>query len=71
MTDLDLPYTLPDGTLVHIMYETISPTTPFISGIFNQRTDAEIDYHTLPLEVKEDILSKCREAVQKRKQEQQ
>lgn len=71
MHDLDLPYVLPDGTSVHVLFDEISPSLVFISGVFNSRTDAEVDFQSLPLEVREDIHSKCREAVQARKQQNQ
>lgn len=75
MTDLDLIYTIIDShgtrTPVRVMYESISDSHAFVSGVFRERDDSEIDFHTLPLETREDILSKCREAVLQRKQEQQ
>lgn len=71
MHDLDLPYVLPDGTSVHIMFDEISDRLVFVTSVFNTRTDAEIDFQVLPLDVREDILLKCREAVQKRKQQNQ
>lgn len=71
MHDLDLSYVLPDGTAIHVMYEAITDSSVFITSVFNTRTDAEIDFLTLPLDVREDIHLKCREAVQQRKQQTQ
>lgn len=64
--DLDAYATLPSHGRVRILFESISPTHPFVAGVFRESDDVEVDYAGLPLEQREVILQSCMDEVKKR-----
>lgn len=67
--DLDAYASLEDYGRVRILFEVISPTRPFVAGVFRVRDDVEVDYAGLPLEQRELILQSCTDEVKKREQQ--
>jgi hypothetical protein len=68
--DLDAYVTLPPPHgRVRILFEVISPSHPFIAGVFRTADDVEVDYAGLPLELRENILQSALDEVKKRRNE--
>lgn len=68
MHDLDAYLTLPDPYgFVRVMFEAPSDSHIYVIGVFRTSNESEIDFQTLPLDLREIIQEKCKQVVQERK----
>ena len=70
MHDLDLYFRPHDlNQPLRILYENSRGDQVYIVGCFRLSDDSEVDYKSLSLEDREEILMRCKQALQKRKEE--